>query len=139
MEIGDNMGEQRMACANGSRERERERANSNGLRGQPCLDPLEIAKGGEQVLPVSTTAVGFLYNTLTISIKRVPKPMASSTDHKKGHSRRSKAFIVSSERTAAGELRLWATSMTCKSLLTLSIASLDFIKPVWLLCTNFVI
>ena len=44
-----------MACASGSRER----ANNRGLRGQPCLEPLEMAKGGEVVLPVSTTADGF--------------------------------------------------------------------------------
>lgn len=40
MKIAKNVGEQRMACAKGLRER----ANSNGLTGRPCLDPLEIAK-----------------------------------------------------------------------------------------------
>lgn len=59
MEIGDIVGELRMACARGSRER----ANNNGLRGQPCLDPLDTAKEGVLVLPVSTTAVGFLCST----------------------------------------------------------------------------
>lgn len=34
-----------MACGSGTRER----AKSRGLRGQSCLDPLEIVKGGELV------------------------------------------------------------------------------------------
>lgn len=54
IETGEIVGELLIDCANGSSER----ANSSGLRGQPCLDPLKIAKGGELVLPVSTTAVG---------------------------------------------------------------------------------
>jgi len=36
----------------------------------------------------------------------MPNLINSSTDHGKGHSRRSKAFIASSERAAAGELKL---------------------------------
>lgn len=81
----------------------------------PALDPLKMANEGEQFLPVSTTAAGFLYNTLIISIKGTLKPIASSTHHKNGHSRRSKAFIAFNEMTAAGELRFWAPSMTCSS------------------------
>lgn len=132
--IGDSRGDWRMVWANGSRES----TNSKGLKGQPCLDPLEMAKGGGRFLPLSTTAVGLLYNTLIISIKGAPKPIVSSTDHKKGHSKRSKAFIASNDRTAAGEFRFWAPSITCRSLLTLSEASLDYIKLVWSLCTSFV-
>ena len=101
MEIGEIVGEPRMACASGSRER----ANNRGLRGQPCLDPLEKAKGEWLVLPVSTTAVGLLYSTLIILMNCKPTPMNSNTDHRNGHYRRSKAFIASSERTAAGELK----------------------------------
>lgn len=88
------------ACASGSSER----VNNNRLRGQPCLDPLKMAKGGI-TFPASTTAVGFFYNTLIMSIKGIPNPMDLSTDHKKGYSRWSKAFIASIERTATGEFR----------------------------------
>lgn len=126
MEIGKIVGEQRIACASGSRES----ANNRGLRGQPCLVPLDIEKGGEQVLPVSTTAVGFLYSTLIILINDIPNPIHSSSDHRKGHSRRSKAFNASKERTAAGELKFCAPFITCSNLLTLSVANLDLINPV---------
>ena len=48
MEIGEIAGEFQMAWANGSRERE----NNNGMREQPCLDPLKPANAGELVLSV---------------------------------------------------------------------------------------
>lgn len=63
-----------MACASGSRER----ANNRGLRGQPCLDPLETAKGRELVLPVSTLAVGFLYSTLIMLMLHLKVKVARS-------------------------------------------------------------
>lgn len=104
--MGENVGKQRMACARGSRER----ANSSG--GNLVLNRFKIAKAGDQALPISTTAAGFLSSTLIMLIKGVPKFMVSRTNHRNDDSRRSKAFIVSNDRTAAGEVRSWALFMT---------------------------
>lgn len=100
IEIGEIMGEELIACASGSSER----ANDSGLSVQLCIDTLDSPKDGEQVLPVRNIAVGFLHNTFIILIKEVQNLVDSSTDHKNGHSRRSKAF-TSNDKKAAGELR----------------------------------
>ncbi|CAB1415790.1 unnamed protein product [Pleuronectes platessa] len=88
MVIGEIVGDLRMACASGSRER----ANNKGLRGQPCLDPLDTAKGGELVLPVrwtgwcfilsATSAITTLLSVLlafSICMMRVTDPHAASS------------------------------------------------------------
>lgn len=70
---------------------ERERITL-GLEDSPVLT-LEL------VFPVNTTAVGFLYNTLIMSLKGIPNPM--DTDHENVHLRQSKAFLAFCQRTAA--------------------------------------
>lgn len=59
-----------IACASGSRDRQ----NSSGESGHPCLVPRCKGNEGEMVLPVNTDASGELYKVFTIEIKRSPKP-----------------------------------------------------------------
>lgn len=65
-----------------------------GLEGNPVSTLSGWGKRGEQFFPVSTIADGLLYNTLIMSIKRAPKPIAPNIDRKKGRSKRSNAFIA---------------------------------------------
>ncbi len=52
----------RIDCASGSSES----AKRNRLSGHPCQEPLAMSNNDEQVLPVSTMAVGFAYSTFII-------------------------------------------------------------------------
>lgn len=56
----------------------------------------------EDSWPVTTRAEGLEYRTLIIGIKLIPKPIFSSTAHKKDHSSLSKDFIASRDSTAVG-------------------------------------
>lgn len=70
-----------------------------GLRGHPCLVPLDRGKYFERTLIVMTDALGEKYNNLISERNCVPKPNLSNTENKYFHSTLSNAFSVSNEMT----------------------------------------
>lgn len=107
------------------------RAKSSGLNAHPCLEPLAMLNRGEQVLPVRTIAVGLAYSNLIICMKEEARPITSKKDQRYCHSKQSKTFIASSEKTVVGGGGEEAPCIMCSNLLKLSEARLNLMKPVW--------
>lgn len=75
------------------------KVKSKGLRGHPCLVPLDRGKGFERTLFVITDALGEKYNNLISQRNCVPKPNLSNTENKYFHSTLSNVFSASNEMT----------------------------------------
>lgn len=75
------------------------KVKSKGLRGHPCLVPLDRGNDFERTLFVITDALGEKYNNLINERNCVPKPNLSNAENKYFHSTLSNAFSASSEMT----------------------------------------
>lgn len=108
-----------------------------GLRGHPCLEPLESWKHCERVLLVITAAFGEEYNSLVQVILLGPNPNLSNEVNKQSYSTRSKAFSASRETTTSGVSDVIGEYTTLSTLRILVNEWQTSINPVWSIDTIY--
>lgn len=99
-----------------------------GERGHPCLVDLHSAESGERGGPVSTYAVGLVYNLCSILINVGNNPKCFKTSQRWSYCKHLKAFSAHREIIADGCSRDSAALIKCSYWQMLSIAKVILMK-----------